>query len=327
MLRRRVAQALERGALGGPVARTLGSLWARAADSARPVRLPPGVRVVGVGGATLGGSGKTPLVLALARELARTRRVAVVASAYSARVRAPRVVRPSDDVGLVGDEALWLARALPSVPVIVGKDRTEALALAARDVELVIVDGLLQARPERLACSLLVLDERQPWGSGRCPPAGDLRAAPGELLARADAVVMPRGSLLGARTDQGELLSVAALRGRRLGLALAIARPERVLRDLRAQGVEPELVATQADHGRFPAPHASDVEAWLTTPKCATKLGSRHGGAPVWVLERPLIVPPALLGLVLGSGEASQERASLASPGVSCETLSPSPGR
>lgn len=326
MLRRRAAQALERGEVAGPVARTLGWLWARVADPVRSVRLPPGVRVVGVGGATLGGAGKTPLVLALARELARTRRVAVVASAYSARVRAPRVVRPSDDARLVGDEALWLARALPSVPVVVGKHRSEALALAARDVDLVLVDGVLQSRPERLACSLLVLDEHEPWGSGRCPPAGDLRAAPGELLARADAVVMPRGSLLGARTDQGELLSVAALRGRRLGLLLAIARPERVLRQLRAEGVEPEVVELRADHGRFSEPRPSGVEAWLTTPKCATKLGSRHGGAPVWVLERELLVPAALLGLVLGSSEANPERATLASPGVSCEALSPSPG-
>ncbi len=40
MLRRRVAQALERGALSGPVARALGAAWARAADPVRPVRLP-----------------------------------------------------------------------------------------------------------------------------------------------------------------------------------------------------------------------------------------------------------------------------------------------
>jgi tetraacyldisaccharide 4'-kinase len=301
MLRRGVARALERGTFGGPAALALAALWARAAEPARPLSLPHGVRVVGVGGATLGGSGKTPLVLALARALSRHRRVALVATAYATRARRARRVHPGDLVDVVGDEALWLARDLPAVPVFVGKSRSEALALAARDAELVIVDGLLQARPERLGCSLLVLDEHDPWGSGRCPPAGDLRAPPAELLARADAVVIPRAELLGARTHCGELLSLQALAGRRLGLLLAIARPDRVVRDLRAHGVEPRVVETRADHARFLEPRVSDVDAWLTTPKCATKLGPVHGGAPVWVLERKVFLPPALLALALGA--------------------------
>lgn len=322
MPRAAVARALERGALAGPVARGLSSLWAKLADPARPVRLPAGARVVGVGGATLGGSGKTPVVLALARELSRSRRVAVVAPRYGAEPGRARVVARDDCVRAVGDEALWLARALRDVPVVAGSDRNEALSLAARLADVVLVDGLLQARPERLACSLCVLDGAEPWGAGRCPPAGDLRAGPERVLAAADAV-LTRGALealpvpvfrfeaalRGARTPEGEHVAPDALRQKRLGLVLAIARPERVLGELSALGIEPSVLELHADHAHPPEPRARGVEAWLTTPKCATKLGARRGSAPVWVLEQELCLPAEVVALAAGTSACRSPRA------------------
>lgn len=314
MLRRGLAGALERGALGGPLASGLGRIWERLAEPVRELRLPRGTRVVGVGGATLGGSGKTPLVVALARELAKTARVAVVASAYSARVPHARVVVPEDSVRLVGDEALWLSRELsPAVTVTVGARREMALSLAAERAELVLIDGLLQTRPLRLACSLLSLDGGEPWGAGHCPPRGDLRAPRERLLAATDAVVMPAGArlagvrsfhfearLIGARTPEGRRIAAAELECWRLGVLLAVARPERILGELRAHGITPAHVQLEADHAHFSAPRRAGVDAWLTTPKCATKLGARAGGAPVWVLEREISLDPALTAFVLG---------------------------
>ncbi len=315
---------LESGAFDGPLSRGAGSLWRRWADPVRPLRLPAGVRVVGIGGATLGGAGKTPLVLELARRLAaRGERVAVVAPGYRARPERARRVAADDCVDQVGDEALMLARALaPSaVPVVVAPTRQAALDMAAGLAPLVLVDGLLQARPARLALSLLVLDASQPWGAGRCPPSGDLRADRVRLLAACDAVVLSGSAscggcrlpetgagrplfevptrLLGARMPDGRLAGVEELARRPLGLTLAIARPGRVAAALRQSGVEPVSRRIHADHAVPVAPGPGGrPDAWLATAKCATKLGREHGGAPVWVLEQALEVPEALVSLV-----------------------------
>lgn len=323
-LRAWAQQRLESGAFDGPLARGASSMWRRWAEPVRPLSLPSGIRVVGVGGATLGGAGKTPLVLELSRRLsARGVRVAVVASSYRARPRRARRVMADDRVERVGDEALTLARALePSdVPVVVAPERQRALDLAARLAPLVLVDALLQTRPERLSLSLLVVDAREPWGAGRCPPSGDLRADRARLLAACDAIVVSGGDgqvawdlldrpagrplfqvrtrLLGARAPDGTLLGVGELSRRRLGLALAVARPGRITAALAESGVVPALTRLQADHGAPVRSGPADrPHAWLVTPKCATKLGRDHGGAPVWVLEQALEPPEQLLSLV-----------------------------
>src|SRR5512143_1698708 len=103
--RRRVARSLEQGRWRSAPALKLGELWALVADPVRPVHLPAAGRVVAIGGATLGGSYKTPLVIELARALVGRVRVAVVASGYAARLTGPLLVGPGLPARLVGDEA------------------------------------------------------------------------------------------------------------------------------------------------------------------------------------------------------------------------------
>jgi tetraacyldisaccharide-1-P 4'-kinase len=341
--RRRVSRSLEQGAWRGGTASRLGELWALIADPVRPVRLPAAGRVVAIGGATLGGSYKTPLVIALARALAGHGRVAVVASGYAARLGGPLLVNRDLPARLVGDEAALLGRVLEplGIPVVVGQDRSDAIRLAAAEAirgateaigptaSLVLVDGLLQARPRRVHRSLLVLDADAPWGAGRCPPVGDLRARRDRLLRAADAVVLVGGDTMvvggqatppeldlggmpkfrvpsrvhGAHAPDGTAVDFGTLRRARLGLWLAVARPDRILRSLAAAGVEPRVVSVEADHAH-PAlgidPRTDRVDAWLTSTKCATKLGSRLGQAPVWVIDHRLEVDRALLDFVAG---------------------------
>jgi tetraacyldisaccharide-1-P 4'-kinase len=212
-------------------------------------------------------------------------------------------VEPGANVADVGDEALMLARELSpvGVPVVVARSRAEAIARAAELAELVIVDGLLQTRPERLACSLLVLDADEPWGSRRCPPVGDLRARPSALLGACDRVIVFHSEITGARTTDGRFIPARELRGRRLGLALALGRPERVVRELARLGVAPVRFEHAADHGRLWATRrpSADVEAWLTTAKCATKLDEFRGGGPVWVLEQRVTLPAGVVEQVV----------------------------
>ena len=323
--RRWIAERLERGAWRDqPLAAGLSSLWAALADPVRPIELPQSAKVIGVGGATLGGSGKSALTLELARVLARSgTRVAVVASAYPARDRRPRRVRAEDPVESVGDEALWLARALDpfEVAVFLGEPRQSAIELAAKVGSIVIVDGLLQARPRRLSLSLLALDGAAPWGATRCPPAGDLRALRSHLLSACDAVLLSTdpalaqtggpdnalqlhgktvmswsSELTGAWTPEGRFVKVAELVGLRLGLLLAVARPERIQSALAARGIRTGEVVLYGDHAAPKPPPGLGLDAWLTTAKCATKVRQMTAAAPVWTLEHRALLPAELTG-------------------------------
>jgi tetraacyldisaccharide 4'-kinase len=319
VIRAAVARALERGALRSRPTVAAARLWEARAVVARPVALPSRARVIGVGGATLGGSHKTPLTLALALRLSHLgASVSVVAHGYGARIRGARVVDPADAARDVGDDAAWLARELSGggVPVTVG-ERGAALAISARAASVVLVDGLLQAQPRPLDLSLLALDAASPWGADACPPAGDRRASRAALLGATDAVVAVHDGPLrddaladvarvvpvfGVRAElavasaDGRPLALSELRGARVGVVLAVARPDRVLCTLAAHGIHPVATRLFADHA-FPLPRAGrdDVDIWLTTPKCATKLDSTYDGVPVAVLRRTLALPDALL--------------------------------
>jgi tetraacyldisaccharide 4'-kinase len=314
-------------------ARLLSTAWnaAAARGIARPLALPRAAHVIGVGGVTLGGSYKTPFAIALAGALAsRGRAVALVGHAYGARPRQARVVTPGDRVAEVGDDALFAAQKLSGTraTVVVGPSRQAAVDFAARTAAILVVDGLLQTRPARLARSILLLDREQGWGNGHCPPGGDLRASPEALLASTDAVgvvvddVAPaseqgsplaRQIALGPQFDVfsgleraiypgGTRISLAELRGAAVGLVLAVAHPERVIVGLARRGLRIAATALFADHD-CPTPEAvkrvvpttQRIDVWLTTGKCATKLPAFIGRSPVLALDHAVRIPESLL--------------------------------
>lgn len=316
-LRALLGRRLEAGSRA-PLARALAVGWGAAAAVARPLRLPEGVRLVGIGGAVLGGAGKTPLAIALARALAAGGgRPAVIGHAYRARPERPRIVQPDDAVATVGDDALAAARLLAGsgAVVIVAPRRQDAVDhAAALGHRILVADGLLQSSPHRLDAAVLALDALTPWGAGACPPAGDLRAPVPALLAHADhlAALLPEGTALapelarlgaipvpsrieGAVDSAGWRRSLAELAERRVGLLVTVARPGRIVTALAAAGVRPTEVIALADHA---APGARDlqraarapVDAWVTTARCATKLPPRLGDAPVLALAHRLEV-------------------------------------
>ena len=293
--------------------------------------------MVGIGGPTLGGSYKTPLSLAFARAMTETGvRVAIAAHGHAGTVRSARRVLPEDDAREVGDDAAWLARDGNElgISVFVGRHRSETVALGARHARLVVADALLQASPQRLWLSILSVDARTPWGSGLCPPAGDLRARKSALIAATDVLVavtsdesrdaamladleswalragkrffFVRSSLSAASAATGRDVPLSPLAACRVGLVLAIARPERVTTALAEQGIVPAAIRLFPDHSVPPRPANVRVDAWLTTPKCATKLGSSYGGAPLVVLRQRLTLPDGLVGVApVGSAAAS----------------------
>ncbi len=257
----------------------------------RSVRLP--VPVVVVGNITAGGSGKTPLALYLAQELARHgRRPGIVSRGYGGTVQGVRAVRAESDAGEMGDEPVLLARRA-GCPVFVGPDRLAAARalLAAHPLCDVLIadDGLQHYRLAR-DVEIAVLDGRG-LGNGWPLPAGPLRECPGRL-AEVDAVVLhgedaalPAGvsprrvfrmELAGQRFvslgEPARTCGVEELRGKRVHALAGTGNPARFFRQLEGLGLQ--FVAHGfPDHHRFRQADIEfmDAEALLMTEKDAVK--------------------------------------------------------
>jgi tetraacyldisaccharide 4'-kinase len=324
---RTVERGLERGWLTGPASSLLARPWELLASRrvARPLRLRAGDarRIVTVGGATLGGSYKTPIALATVRLLAATgATVALVGHAYRAHPRRARSVEPTDPVHEVGDEALDCASQLVDVPtarVVVAPTRQDAVDLALAECDLLVIDGALQLHPLRSRVSLLTVDAAQPWGAGACPPCGDLRAPVRALLAECDRVVaVGDGDLHPSLTDLrvplhrvvphlhqaqasgglggDDVRTMGELSRQKVGLWTSVARPARVLRLLASAGIRPMVVMAGSDHvppsrrdiEQARAARAHGVEVWLCTTKCQVHVGRELGGSPAYALDLAL---------------------------------------
>lgn len=319
-VRRRVGQRLEGGLAPSPWLLAAERAWVVGTERSlsRPLAIPTGARVVAVGSATLGGAGKTPVAIAIARRLAALGEpVAIISHAYRASPGAARRVLAHDEVRAVGDDALHVARVLApnGVPVYVAPRRAEAMAAArSAGARALVIDGGLSIIAGPGCAQVLVLDAPRPWGSGACPPLGDLRLPRARLLAMATHLVVigpappgdlqadPRATLAtstlhGAVDARGRHYPLAELRRMRVGLLLGIAHPERVERSLREEGITPAHRLDFADHATFGGISRRalpKVDAWLTTGRCATKLPARLGSAPVLALAHSIALDEGL---------------------------------
>ena len=268
--------------------------------------LPHAERMICVGGATFGGTGKTPVAIALAQELARQGvSVAFVGHGHKGRVTRPTRVGLDMSAAHVGDEA-WLAvRALGAldVPVFVAPRRADAVRVAAQARSLLVVDGVLQTAPVRAGLSVLLLPSEAELALARVFPFGDLRAAPQRLRALCDLALTIGDQDLEVRACDGDghERPLGDLRGRRVGLFTALARPARVLRQLQGQGVCPVAHVRFADHGPVHprvlarVGRAQGVDVWVCTEKCAVHLCS--DSPRPWVLRATARIPGDLVHL------------------------------
>ncbi|MBL8920851.1 MAG: tetraacyldisaccharide 4'-kinase [Myxococcaceae bacterium] len=258
-----------------------------------------GLQVVSVGNLVAGGSGKTPLVIFLARwATAAGKRVAVLSRGYGRRSSAPLRVDPAalPDELESGDEPRLIARSA-RVPVYLDADRVRA-ARRARDegFEVVLLDDGFQHRRLARDVDLLI---HVPEASGAVLPLGPCRE--GQSARRRATVVWngpasvdPRGGLVvsglrGAPSLSGE--AVVALTG--------IARPARFVTSLERLGARVELHVAFSDHHRFTTRELDRVRAEagrrsariVTTEKDAERLPS---GFPAVVVETRLSVAGGL---------------------------------
>lgn len=170
-------------------------LWAsfsRSSDGARALDIP----VISIGGITMGGAGKTPMVVWLTERLReRGMQPAILTRGYRRRTPHTSVIVPAGakvDTGLTGDEAqIFVRRGLAHLGI--GADRyvTAQRLLNRYAADVAILDDGFQHRKLARTADIVLIDSLDPFGGGKVFPLGKLRE-PMEQLRRADLFVLTR---------------------------------------------------------------------------------------------------------------------------------------
>jgi tetraacyldisaccharide 4'-kinase len=265
----------------------------------------PGIPVIVVGNLTVGGSGKTPLVLWIAEFLRNNGwSPAIVSRGYGGKVEGPRAATVASEPEEVGDEPIMLSRR-SGCPVWVGADRLkviEALRAQHPAVDVLVLDDGLQHYRLRRDVEIAVVDSRG-LGNGFLLPAGPLRESAWRLRF-VDAVVSHGSTLKGfamqlegevahRMTDARDRQPLQAWRGQKVHAVAGIGNPSRFFVHVGRLG--PRVVPHPfPDHHRFIPGELEfgDEAPVLMTEKDAVKL-RRYARAGWWVLPVSAKLDPA----------------------------------
>jgi tetraacyldisaccharide 4'-kinase len=274
------------------------------------VRAKVDAPVLCIGNLTVGGAGKTPVAIAMARAAAQMNlRPGFLSRGHGGSVGEPHQVDPDHDSARhVGDEPLLLARVAPTV---VTADRAAGAAmLIALGCDFIIMDDGFQSARLRMDYALLVVDSRRGVGNGHVIPAGPLRARIVDQMPFADGVLAigdggAAASVIRQAARAGRAVFSAALRpiapdalpGTRCLVFAGIGDPARVFDTVRHLGAEVVQTRSFGDHHVYTSHDIEDLIAsadanglsLVTTAKDAARL--RHGGGRTGeLLDRLMIV-------------------------------------
>ncbi|MCQ8128287.1 tetraacyldisaccharide 4'-kinase [Methylomonas rivi] len=272
----------------------------------KSVRLP--VPVIIVGNLTVGGTGKTPLVIWLVQLLKQQGyKPGVISRGYAGdENQQPLSVTADSDPRQVGDEALLLARRC-DCPVAVCADRPAAARhlLAENACDVIISDDGLQHYALQRDIEIVVIDGQRRFGNGYCLPVGPLREPP-ERVNSVDLVVVntPKELLEGEIAMQckgdslrnlqsGERQPLAAFAGKACHAVAGIGNPQRFFDQLAAAGLNCQTHAFP-DHHAFAAADLqfNDAKPVVMTEKDAVKCAD-FAQPQYWYLPIDAVLPEA----------------------------------
>jgi len=267
----------------------------------------PPIPLISVGNITVGGSGKTPFVIWLCQQLQQHGfHPVILCRGDGGKLQQPQIINKNDPANRVGDEALLLARA-SNAPVIAGRDRAAASAMAKALGDIIILDDGFQYRQLARVCDIVLVPSTG-IGNGCLLPAGPLREQL-SALSHADFIVRtgdePPVPLTHAKEWQWTVYSTVLrqIHGTKQSspetvmAVCGIARPQRFLDSLKQQGITVKNQLLFPDHYRYQHNDLKQIMGKglpvVTTEKDAVKLTA------IWPENHPLWVLP-----IIGAGEA-----------------------
>jgi tetraacyldisaccharide 4'-kinase len=282
--------------------------------------------VISIGNITVGGTGKTPLVIKMARKLGEKGiSIAILSRGYRRKKARDPLVTDGERILLhpeeSGDEAYLIAHRLKGIPVLVGKDRFKNGLMALQKVKIqgFLLDDGFQHLSLYRDLNILLIDSLTGFGNGYLLPRGILRE-PLSALRRADLFVLtkvkdkrdslslesklkeihPRVEIFHSHYEPiefvdpyGEIKELSFMKGKRVFAFSGIARPETFSSLLEEVGVEIKGELTFPDH-HFYSPsdlerirrEAKGVDFLVTTEKDMVKLTNSHLNALPFVALR-----------------------------------------
>ncbi len=271
--------------------------------------------VVCIGNFVVGGTGKTPFAIALAKRLREEGlRPGFLLRGYGGRKKGPLLVEPGvDGAADVGDEALLLAE---HAPTIISADRPAGARLAeGQPIDVLLMDDGFQNPSLAKDLSLLLVDCSVGFGNGFCFPAGPLRAPAGKQILKADCLI-----LVGDGDAAEEAAHLAgrralpilhahirpqmneALGGQKLFAFAGIGRPDKFFASLKSLGYDVKRTRGFADHHRYTEAEVQTlmVEAeeeglqLVTTAKDMARLATRGEEMFRWISSRTEVLDVAM---------------------------------
>lgn len=258
-----------------------------------------------IGNITLGGTGKTALLIHLLRYCQEQGiKAGVVSRGYGGqRHRLPLIVQADHKAQEVGDEAVLIAKQ-SACPMVVGVDRVAAAKhlLAHFACDVIVSDDGLQHLAMARQVEVCLVDGDRGLGNGWCLPAGPLRESPARLDA-VDAVVFHGGDVSRpyrmtrmmekayAMHQCSDRRLIASWAGQDVQLVTAIGNPDRLVSNLEAKGLRVMNPRFLPDHARIPIGVLRDLRSdqpIFITEKDATKIPVDSGLLNIWVIEENL---------------------------------------
>ncbi len=269
--------------------------------------------VICIGNGVVGGAGKTPTTMALARLLQENGFAPhIVSRGYGGSAKAPHRLQVNDTADKVGDEPLLLATVAPTW---VSKNRGLGIGCAfAAGAELVLLDDGLQNTSVKAQVNIMVVDGASGFGNGQLMPAGPLREFPIELAARIDALVVigddtqkiaaqfPGKPVFSARRQFSQLDA-----SKKYAAFAGLARPDNFFDSAQAQGAALVDTKSFADHYFYSTGTREKLRQWaaglgaqlLTTAKDAMRWPANERAA-LEILDMQIVFdePQAMLTFI-----------------------------